>query len=280
MLVNAKEIIKKAYKNKEVLIHININNLEWTKNVLLAANFLKKPIILGVSPSASNYFGGYKVVYNIVTSLIDELKIEIPVVLHLDHGNYEDCLKAIEANFTSIMFDGSKLPFIQNLNLSKKIQKICSIKNISLECEIGRIGGSEDGVFSNIMYTKLEEAIAFKNINVDMLAVGIGNIHGEYPKNWDGINFDLLKEINNNLKIPLVLHGGSGISEEDIKKCIKLGISKINFNTEIQIANAKALSDFIKNNDVMKNKNYNPRKLYSLSNEAIFNKTIEILKKY
>ncbi|AZZ65436.1 ketose-bisphosphate aldolase [Metamycoplasma phocicerebrale] len=279
-LVNAKEILKKAYINKKVVFHININNLEWTKQVLLAAQFTKKPIILGLSPSAADYFGGYKVAYNIVVSLIEELKISVPVCLHLDHGNYEDCLMAIESNFSSVMFDGSKLPFEKNLELSKKIIDIAKTKNVSVEFETGRIGGSEDNIISGIVYSKINEALKFKEIGVDMLAIGIGNVHGEYPKNWTGINFKLLKEINEKLQIPLVLHGGSGISKKDIKRCIELGIAKININTDLQIANAKALEEYIQNNNIMENKNYNPRKLYKLSNQRIFDKTVEILKEY
>ncbi|MGX9339937.1 class II fructose-bisphosphate aldolase [Mycoplasma sp. 2261] len=280
MIVNAKELLKKAYKNKDVVFHININNLEWTKQVLLAANNANKPIILGVSSSAAEYFGGYNVCYSVVNSLIQDLKITIPVCLHLDHGTYNDCIKAIDANFSSIMFDGSKLPFLENLNITKKLYKVCQKKNISLECEIGRIGGTEDGIVSDIVYTKIEEAIEFKNVGIDMLAIGIGNIHGEYPKNWKGINFELLNQLNQALQMPLVLHGGSGISDADIKKCIQNGIAKININTELQIENAKALEHFLKNNNIMENKNYNPRKLYKNSNMAIYNKALEILTKY
>ncbi|PZV99858.1 class II fructose-bisphosphate aldolase [Metamycoplasma auris] len=280
MLVNAKEIIKSAYKNKQVIFHININNLEWTKQTLLAANIEKKPIILGVSPSAAKYFGGYSVCYSIVKSLIKELRIKIPVCLHLDHGSYDDCIKAIKAKFNSIMFDGSRLPFEKNLEISKKLIEICKKKNISIECEIGRIGGNEDGIVSDVSYTKLNEAKAFKEIGIDMLAVGIGNIHGEYPKDWKGLNFSLLSQLNDELKMPLVLHGGSGISDDDLKKCINLGISKININTELQIANAKAIEKFVKNNNIMDNKNYNPRNLYKLSNEAIYHKVREILTKF
>ncbi|MBN4089290.1 class II fructose-bisphosphate aldolase [Mycoplasma enhydrae] len=280
MLVNAKEMLNNAYKQKKVVFHININNLEWTKQVLLAAQETSKPIILGVSPSAIKYFGGYKVVYNLVVALIENLSIKVPVCLHLDHGNYEDCLQAIEANFSSIMFDGSKLDFEQNLELSKKIIAKARKKDITVECETGTIGNVNDDRISDIVYTKLEEALKFKEIGVDMLAIGIGNVHGEYPKNWSGINFELLNKINENLQIPLVLHGGSGISENDLKKCISLGITKININTDLQIENAKGLLEYIKNNDILKNKNYNPRKLYKLSNEMIFNKTKELLNKY
>ncbi|MCV3733550.1 ketose-bisphosphate aldolase [Mycoplasma enhydrae] len=280
MLVNAKEMLNNAYKQKKVVFHININNLEWTKQVLLAAQETSKPIILGVSPSAIKYFGGYKVVYNLVVALIENLSIKVPVCLHLDHGNYEDCLQAIEANFSSIMFDGSKLDFEQNLELSKKIIAKARKKDITVECETGTIGNVNDDRISDIVYTKLEEALKFKEIGVDMLAIGIGNVHGEYPKNWNGINFELLSKINENLQIPLVLHGGSGISENDLKKCISLGITKININTDLQIENAKGLLEYIKNNDILKNKNYNPRKLYKLSNEMIFNKTKELLNKY
>lgn len=280
MLVNAKQILNTAYKNKNVVFHININNLEWTKFVLLAAKETNKPIILGVSPSAAKYFGGYNVCYNLVSSLIQDLEIQTPVCLHLDHGNFDDCIKAIDANFPSVMFDGSKLPFEQNLALSKQIYEICNKKNISLECETGRIGGVEDNIVSNVIYTKIEEALEFKKIGIDMLAVGIGNIHGEYPTDWKGINFDLLNQLNKKLKMPLVLHGGSGISKDDIKKCTELGIAKININTELQIENAKALEEFIKNNDIMNNKNYNPRKLYKKANESIFNKTKEILNQF
>ncbi|PYF42671.1 class II fructose-bisphosphate aldolase [Metamycoplasma alkalescens] len=280
MIVNAKEILNNAYKNQDVVFQININNLEWAKNILLAANELKKPIILGVTPNAAKYFGGYHVCYNLVNSLILDLKIKIPVCLHLDHGNFDDCLKAIAANFSSIMFDGSRLPFEKNLKLSKKILEICHKKNLSVECEIGRIGGNEDNIISKVAYTDINEAIEFKKIGVDMLAIGIGNIHGQYPKNWQGINFKLLKKINKKLNIPLVLHGGSGIDKKDLKKCIENGIAKININTELQIANAKAIENFIKNNDIMKNKNYNPRKLYKLANKSIFNKTKEILQRF
>ncbi|PWC09146.1 fructose-bisphosphate aldolase [Mycoplasmopsis arginini] len=280
MLVNAKEILKKAYENKKVVFHININNLEWTKQVLLAANDSNKPIILGVSPSAAKYFGGYNVCYAVVASLIKDLNITTDVCLHLDHGSYEDCLKALEANFTSLMFDGSKMPFEKNLELSKKVLQLCKEKNVSLECEIGRIGGVEDKIVCKVVYTKISEAVAFKEIGIDMLAIGIGNIHGEYPSDWKGINFNLLKEINDAVKMPLVLHGGSGISEEDIRKCISCGITKININTELQIENAKAINEFIINNNIMEDKNYNPRKLYKKANEALYNKAKELLNKF
>ncbi|MGY5139754.1 class II fructose-1,6-bisphosphate aldolase [Mycoplasmopsis gallinarum] len=268
-LVNAKAMLQDAYKNHYAVPHINTNNLEWTKAILLTAQKNNCPLIIGVSEGAIKYMGGYKTVANLVKNLIEELNITVDIALHLDHGSYEACLKAIDNGFTSVMFDGSKLNFEENLNLTKKLIEICKIKNISLEVEVGSIGGEEDGIIANGELADLSEAKELANLGIDVLAAGIGNIHGPYPTNWNGLNFDKLQELHQNLNIGIVLHGGSGIPYEQVAKAIELGVTKININTELQQANHQAIREFILSNKDLENKNYDPRKLLKPGFDAI-----------
>ncbi|MDD1372771.1 class II fructose-1,6-bisphosphate aldolase [Metamycoplasma hyosynoviae] len=264
-LINIKKILHTAYLQKYAVPHININNLEWAKTILESAEECKSPVILAASSSAIKYMGGYNIVFHLVTSLIDDLNITVPVALHLDHGKFEDCKKAIDANFSSVMYDGSNEKFEVNYLNSQKIIELASKKNISVEVEIGQIGGEEDGISSEGSISDPKEAKKMAQLDISCLAIGIGNIHGPYPQNWKGINFEVLKKINEEVKLPLVLHGGSGIPEAQIKKAIANGIAKININTELQIANAKALKAYFETNEFMENKNYDPRKIYKFS---------------
>lgn len=279
VLTNLKSIVNNAFDNKYAIAQININNLEWIKAVLEVAQESRSPVILGVSKGAKNYMGSYKLVYDLVCDLINANKIDVDVVLHLDHGDYEDCLEAIEANFPSIMFDGSKLDFKDNLSKTKELIKLCEKKNISLEVEIGSIGGYEDGISSEGEKANLNECIEISKENIDLLAASIGNIHGIYPKNWKGLDFELLNKISNETKKPLVLHGGSGIDDNSIKKAISLGVCKINVNTECQIAFTKSLIEFFQKNSDLDNKNvYDPRNYLKLGMKAIKDIVLEKFK--
>ncbi|QJG66665.1 ketose-bisphosphate aldolase [Mycoplasma phocoeninasale] len=269
-LVNIKHMLAKAYREKYAVSHININNLEWTKNALEVADELKAPIIISASVGAVKYFGGYNVVSNLVKTMIKDLNISTEVALHLDHGNYEDCIKALNANFSSIMYDGSHEPFSKNYENTKALVKLANAKNASVEAEIGTIGGEEDGVISSgELVSDINEAIKMKDLGIDALAVGINNIHGKYPLEWKSLNFELLDKINQACKIPLVLHGGSGIPKDQVKKSISLGIAKININTELQIANAEAIKEFVLSKKIDENKNYDPRKIANYGMQAI-----------
>ncbi|TQC51498.1 class II fructose-1,6-bisphosphate aldolase [Mycoplasmopsis mucosicanis] len=268
-LINAKEMIAKAYKNKYAIPHININNLEWTKSILIVAQELKSPIILGASEGAIKYMGGYNVVSNMVQGLIKDLAITIPVVLHLDHGTYEGCLKAIDAGFSSIMFDGSKLNFDENYSKTSELVKIAHSKGVSIEAEVGEIGGEEDGIVGQGELASPEHAKKMSDLGIDMLAAGIGNIHGKYPTEWKSLNFTRLCELKEASSVGLVLHGGSGIPKDQIQKAISLGIAKINVNTELQLSFHNALREFIKSDKDLQGKNYDPRKLLANSIEAI-----------
>lgn len=268
-LINAKEMIAKAYKNKYAIPHININNLEWTKSILIVAQELKSPIILGASEGAIKYMGGYNVVSNMVQGLIKDLTITIPVVLHLDHGTYEGCLKAIDAGFSSIMFDGSKLNFDENYSKTSELVKIAHSKGVSIEAEVGEIGGEEDGIVGQGELASPEHAKKMSELGIDMLAAGIGNIHGKYPTEWKSLNFTRLCELKEASSVGLVLHGGSGIPKDQIQKAISLGIAKINVNTELQLSFHNALREFIKSDKDLQGKNYDPRKLLANSIEAI-----------
>lgn len=269
-ITNFKSIIDKAFKNNYAIAQININNLEWTIAALQIAQESKTPIILGVSKGAKNYMGSYKLIYSMVNELINSNAIDVDVVLHLDHGDYEDCIEAINANFPSIMFDGSKLDFEDNLNKTRELAKLCEERNISLEVEIGSIGGYEDGITSRGEKADINQCIEMAKENIDLLAASIGNIHGVYPDNWEGLDFKLLEKISNETKKPLVLHGGSGIDEQSIKKAISLGICKVNVNTECQIAFTKAISDYLKVHTDLNNKNtYDPRNYLKIGMKAI-----------
>jgi len=240
-LVSAKEMLDIAYKNNYAVGQFNINNLEWTKAVLLTAEENKSPVILGVSEGAAKYMAGYKVVADMVKAMVESLNITVPVALHLDHGSYEGAKKAIEAGFSSIMFDGSHYAIEENIKLTKDMVSRTRALGISLEAEVGAIGGEEDGVVGNGEVADPAECKLIADLGVDFLAAGIGNIHGKYPANWQGLNFDVLNEINKVTgDTPLVLHGGTGIPADMIKRAISMGVSKINVNTECQLVFAAA----------------------------------------
>ncbi len=262
MITNAKKMLINAKKNKYAVAHINTNNLEWTKAILETAQELKSPIIVGVSEGAIKYMGGFEIVANLVRTMDKELGITVPVAIHLDHGTYEGAIKAIKAGFSSVMFDGSSLPFDENLAKTKAIVKLAKKHKISVEAEVGGIGGEEDGVASEGELANSAQAKELVATGIDFLAAGIGNIHGLYPADWKGLNFDKLAEINeatNN--IPLVLHGGTGIPADQISKAISLGISKINVNTELQVAFAQATRKYFEEELDKKAKGFDPRKV-------------------
>ena len=270
MLVTAKEMLEKARDGKYAVGHFNINNLEWTKAILQTAEELRSPVILGVSEGAGKYMAGYKTVVGMVNGMLEELKITVPVALHLDHGSYEGCLKCIEAGFSSIMFDGSHYPIEENIAKTKELIRIAGEKGISVEAEVGAIGGEEDGVVGGGEVADPEECKMIADLGVDMLAAGIGNIHGKYPANWQGLNFDVLAKIQELTgTMPLVLHGGTGIPADMIKKAISLGVSKINVNTECQLAFAEATRKYIEAGKDLEGKGFDPRKLLAPGFEAI-----------
>ena len=237
MLVSAKEMLQKAKAGHYAVGQFNINNLEWTKAILLTAEELKSPVILGVSEGAGKYMCGDKTVVGMVNGMLEELKITVPVALHLDHGSYEGCLKCVEAGFSSIMFDGSHYPIAENVEKTKELVKIAADHGMSLEAEVGAIGGEEDGVIGKGECADPKECKAIADLGVDMLAAGIGNIHGKYPANWEGLSFETLDAVQQLTgEMPLVLHGGTGIPDDMIKKAISLGVAKINVNTECQLS--------------------------------------------
>ena len=270
MLVSAKEMLNKAREGKYAVGQFNINNLEWTKAVLLTAQENNSPVILGVSEGAAKYMCGFKTVAAMVKEIHDAMGITVPVALHLDHGSYEGAKAAIEAGFTSVMFDGSHYAFEENLEKSKEMIALAHSKGLSIECEVGGIGGEEDGVISAGELADPEECKTIADLGVDFLAAGIGNIHGKYPANWAGLNFDRLEEIQNvtNGK-PLVLHGGSGIPREQVQKAITLGVSKVNVNTECQLVFAEATRKYIEAGKDQEGKGYDPRKLLKPGADAI-----------
>lgn len=268
-----------ANKNKFAVPHININNLEWIRAVITAANQAKSPLILGVSEGAAKYMGGFQVVRDMVEDTILKMNPIVPICLHLDHGTYDSCLGAIAAGFSSIMFDGSSLPFNENVEKTEELIKLCQQYNASIEVEVGAIGGEEDGVTSSGELADINECVLISKHNIDVLAAGIGNIHGLYPENWKGLNFELLSEIADKTKKPLVLHGGSGIDDEQIKKAIALGVRKINVNTECQIAFTQAIYQYVKDHpNYLDNKAYDPRKYLKLGMQAIIDTCIEKMK--
>ena len=262
-IVNAKKILKKAQDEKYAIAHININNLEWTKAILTTAQATNSPIILGTSEGAVKYMGGFKTVVGMVEGMMVDLEITVPVVLHLDHGSFEGAKAALKAGYSSIMFDGSHYPFAENLAKTKEILKLAEAKNASLEVEIGTLGGEEDGVTGQGELADPNEAKTISSLNIDMLAAGIGNIHGQYPPNWKGLSFDTLAQVKDASNIPLVLHGGTGIPLDQIQKAISLGVCKINVNTELQLAFANGVRSYIeaKKDLDMKAKGFDPRKL-------------------
>ena len=269
-LVSAKEMLQKAKAGHYAVGQFNINNLEWTKAILLTAEECKSPVILGVSEGAGKYMTGYKTVVGMVTGMLEELNITVPVALHLDHGSYEGAKKCIEAGFSSIMFDGSHLPFEENVEKTKELVAICNEKGMSIEAEVGSIGGEEDGVVGMGECADPQECKAIADLGVTMLAAGIGNIHGKYPENWAGLQFDVLDDIQKLTgEMPRVLHGGTGIPEDMIKKAISLGVSKINVNTECQISFAEATRKYIEAGKDLEGKGFDPRKLLAPGAEAI-----------
>jgi len=262
MLVSAKDMLVKARKEGYAVAQININNLEWIKAVLTTVQELQSPVILGVSEGAAKYMGGYETVMAMVTALDKALGITVPVAVHLDHGTFEGAFRALRAGFTSIMFDGSHYPFAENLEKTKQIVAAAHAVGVSVEAEVGSIGGEEDGVIGMGEVADPEECRIIAATGVDLFAAGIGNIHGKYPENWPGLRFDVLKtvaEVTNG--VPLVLHGGTGIPEDQIKKAISLGIAKINVNTELQLAFAAATREYILAGKDLTGKGFDPRKL-------------------
>jgi len=270
MLVSAKEMLQKAKAGKYAVGQFNINNLEWTKAILLTAQENNSPVILGVSEGAAKYMCGFKTVADMVKAMIDNLGITVPVALHLDHGSYEGAKKAIDAGFSSVMFDGSHYSIEENIEKTKEIIKIANAKGVSVEAEVGSIGGEEDGVVGGGEVADVDECKMIADLGVDILAAGIGNIHGKYPANWKGLDFDALAAISAATDpMPLVLHGGTGIPEDMIKKAISLGVSKINVNTECQLAFAAATRKYIEDGKDLEGKGFDPRKILAPGVEAI-----------
>ena len=270
MLVSAKEMLDKAKAGHYAVGQFNINNLEWTKAVLLTAQELNSPVILGVSEGAGKYMTGYKTVAAMVKAMIEELNITVPVALHLDHGSYEGCLKCVEAGFSSIMFDGSHYAIDENVAKTTELVALAHSKGMSIEAEVGSIGGEEDGVIGMGECADPKECKAIADLGVDMLAAGIGNIHGKYPANWAGLSFETLDAIQQLTgDMPLVLHGGTGIPDDMIKKAISLGVAKINVNTECQLSFAAATREYIEAGKDLEGKGFDPRKLLLPGTEAI-----------
>lgn len=271
MLVNSKEMLLKAKENHYAIPHFNINNLEWTKYILEEMEILQKPVILGVSENANQYMGGFHVVSNLVKSLIQDLKITIPVCLHLDHGtSFESCKNAIDAGFTSVMMDASKMPLEENIKITRQVVEYAHSKGITVEAEIGHIGGSEDNMISSGMNAQLDECIRFvKETGLDSLAPALGSVHGLYHGEAN-LDFETMKEISESVEVPLVLHGGTGIPDDKIKKAIYCGISKININTELQTAWYQSVKDFIAHTNI-----YDPRKIIGSGEQSIKQKVKE-----
>ena len=270
MLVSATEMLKKARDGQYAVGQFNINNLEWTKAILLTAQELNSPVILGVSEGAAKYMTGFKTVAAMVTSMVETLGITVPVALHLDHGSYEGAKACIEAGFSSIMFDGSHYAIEENVAKTTELVELAHSKGISLEAEVGSIGGEEDGVVGAGEIADPAECAKISNLGVDFLAAGIGNIHGKYPENWKGLDFDALDKIHQATNgIPLVLHGGTGIPADMIQKAISLGVSKINVNTECQLAFAAATRSYVEAGKDLSGKGFDPRKLLAPGFEAI-----------
>ncbi len=270
MLVSATEMLKKAVAGHYAVGQFNINNLEWTKSILLTAQELNSPVILGVSEGAGKYMGGYHAVVGMVKGLLQDLNITVPVAIHLDHGSFEGCYKCIEAGFSSVMFDGSHYPIEENVAKTTQLVNDAHAKGISIEAEVGSIGGEEDGVIGAGECADPNECKAIADLGVDFLAAGIGNIHGKYPENWKGLSFETLAAVQEKTgDLPLVLHGGTGIPADMIKKAIDLGVSKINVNTECQLSFADATRKYIEAGKDLEGKGFDPRKLLAPGAEAI-----------
>lgn len=270
-LVSGSEIFKAARKGGYAIGAYNTNNLEWTQAILQSAQEKNAPVLIQTSMGAAKYMGGYKLVVDMVNNLIDSMNITVPVVLHLDHGEYEHALECIEAGYTSVMFDGSSLPFEENLAKTKDVVERAHAKGMSVECEVGTIGGEEDGIVGTGELADIDECIQMVNTGIDFLACGIGNIHGVYPENWQGLDFDHLQAITDAVgkDVPLVLHGGSGIPQDQIEKAITMGVSKVNVNTEFQIAFARATRQYIEEGKDQQGKGFDPRKLLAPGKEAV-----------
>ena len=270
MLVNAAEMVKKARNGKYAVAQININNLEWTKAVLQTVEELKSPVILGVSGGAAKYMTGFETVTAMVKAMDAALNISVPVALHLDHGKYDEAVKCIETGFTSVMFDGSHFDIDENTAKTKELAELAHSKGLSIEAEVGSIGGEEDGVIGMGEVADPEQCRLIASLGIDFLAAGIGNIHGVYPDNWAGLDFNALEKINNAISgMPLVLHGGTGIPEAMIKKAINLGVAKINVNTECQLSFAAATRKYIEDGRDKKSKGFDPRLLLAPGFEAV-----------
>ena len=270
MLVSAKEMLEKAKAGHYAVGQFNINNLEWTKAILLTAQENNSPVILGVSEGAGKYMAGYKTIVGMVNGMLEELNITVPVALHLDHGSYEACYKCIDAGFSSVMFDGSHYPIEENVAKTKELVAVCREKGLSLEAEVGSIGGEEDGVIGMGECADPDECKAIADLGVTMLAAGIGNIHGKYPENWAGLSLETLDAIQQKTgDMPLVLHGGTGIPDDMIKKAISLGVAKINVNTECQLVFAEATRKYIEEGKDLVGKGFDPRKLLAPGFDAI-----------
>lgn len=270
MLVSAKEMLNKAMEGHYAVGQFNINNLEWTKAILLTAQENNSPVILGVSEGAGKYMCGYKTIVGMVNGMLEELNITVPVALHLDHGSFEGAKKCIKAGFSSIMFDGSHYPIEENIEKTKILVNTCDVLGISLEAEVGSIGGEEDGVIGMGECADPKECKMIADLGVTMLAAGIGNIHGKYPENWAGLSFETLENIKKTVgDIPLVLHGGTGIPADMIKKAISLGVSKINVNTECQLYFQEATRKYIEEGKDLQGKGFDPRKLLAPGFEGI-----------
>ncbi len=270
MLVSAKEMLTKAKAGKYAVGQFNINNLEWTKSILLTAQELNSPVILGVSEGAGKYMCGYKTIVGMVNGMLEELNITVPVALHLDHGSYDGAKACIEAGFSSVMFDGSHYPIEENVAKTTELVALCNEKGISIEAEVGSIGGEEDGVVGAGECADPDECKMVADLGVTMLAAGIGNIHGKYPENWAGLSFETLDAIQQKTgDMPLVLHGGTGIPADMIQKAISLGVSKINVNTECQLAFQEATRKYIEAGKDLEGKGFDPRKLLAPGADAI-----------
>ena len=270
MLVSAKEMLEKAKAGHYAVGQFNINNLEWTKAVLLTAQECNSPVILGVSEGAGKYMCGYKTIVGMVNGMMEELNITVPVALHLDHGSFDGCMKCIEAGFSSVMFDGSHYPIQENVEKTTELVRITREKGMSLEAEVGSIGGEEDGVIGAGECADPKECKSIADLGVTMLAAGIGNIHGKYPENWAGLSFETLDAIQQLTgDMPLVLHGGTGIPEDMIRKAISLGVAKINVNTECQLSFAAATRKYVEAGKDLEGKGFDPRKLLAPGTEAI-----------
>lgn len=281
VLVSAKEMIEKAHEGHYAIGAFNINNMEWTKAILAACQQANSPVILQVSEGAAKYMCGFKQCVDMVKNIHDHMGITVPVALHLDHGTFEGAKACIEAGFTSVMFDGSHYDFAENLEKSKEIIKLAHSQGVSVECEVGGIGGTEDGVTSNGELADPKECAEIASLGVDFLAAGIGNIHGVYPADWAGLNFERLAEIDAAVNgKPLVLHGGSGIPFDQVHKAITMGVSKINVNTDLQIVFAKATREYIEAGKDQQGKGFDPRKLLKPGADAIVAKVIEMVNQF